>query len=307
MTGRGQDFKGSDLIHLALGGIMMNCGYDPDPNLEYDTPPIAPQIWHAYHIAGEQLATGIIAALIHREKSGEGQDVSVAIHEAVSKNPEQDIMYWVMRRVPLWRLTNRHAAEFPNHSPGICHTKDGRWFITHGMGARDLKNLVPLLAKYGAQADLQPPPPDADLRARQVPGTAGSDEARAHMLDVVQRFVRAWTYAGHAVARGAGCRPPVGAVAQAARECARRALAGAQDLCRCRAPRARPQLPLPDQQMARHQDELAGRPPRAAARRGHRGGARRGGTAARVSRPSRAESPTRGCRRCTTSRFRCKG
>src|ERR1700745_2589508 len=26
------DFKGSDLIHLALGGVMMNCGYDPDPN-----------------------------------------------------------------------------------------------------------------------------------------------------------------------------------------------------------------------------------------------------------------------------------
>ena len=62
------------------------------------------------------------------------------------------------------------------------------------MGARDLKNLVPLLGKYNAQADLQPPPPEADLRARQVPGTAGCDEARSHMLDVVQRFVRAWTY-----------------------------------------------------------------------------------------------------------------
>src|SRR5215469_12016424 len=189
------NFKGSDLIHLALGGVMMNCGYDPDPNLEYDAPPIAPQVWHAYHIAGEQLATGILAALIHRERSGEGQDVSVAIHEAVSKNPELDIMHWVMRRVPLWRLANRHAAEFPNHSPGICHTKDGRWYITHGMGARDLKNLVPLLAKYGMQADLEPPPPDADLRARQVPGSAAGGEARAHMLDVVQRFVRAWTYA----------------------------------------------------------------------------------------------------------------
>jgi len=89
-----KDFKGSDLIHLALGGPMMNCGYDPDPNFEYDTPPIAPQIWHAYHIAGEQMATGIIAALIHRERSGEGQDVSLAIHEAVSKNPEQDLMFW---------------------------------------------------------------------------------------------------------------------------------------------------------------------------------------------------------------------
>jgi crotonobetainyl-CoA:carnitine CoA-transferase CaiB-like acyl-CoA transferase len=189
-----QDLKGSDLVHLALGGVMMNCGYDPDPNFEYDTPPIAPQVWHAYHIAGEQLAVGVVAALIHRQRSGEGQDVSVAIHEAVSKNPELDIMHWVMRRVPLWRLTNRHAAETPNHSPGICHSKDGRWFITHGMGARDLKNLVPLLAKYGAEADLQPPPPDADLRARQVPGSAAGDAARAHMLDIVQRFVRAWTY-----------------------------------------------------------------------------------------------------------------
>ncbi len=188
------DFKGSDLIHLALGGIMMNCGYDPDPNLEYDTPPIAPQMWHAYHIAGEQLATGIIAAAINRHRTGLGQDVSVAVHEAVSKNPELDIMNWVMRRVPLWRMTARHAMETPNASPSIVHTKDGRWFISHGMGARDLKNLVPLLAKYNMQADLQPPGPDVDLKARAVPGSTASDEARAHMLDVVQRFVRAWTY-----------------------------------------------------------------------------------------------------------------
>ncbi|HEY2133077.1 MAG TPA: CaiB/BaiF CoA-transferase family protein, partial [Acetobacteraceae bacterium] len=188
------DFKASDLIHLALGGIMMNCGYDPDPKLEYDTPPIAPQVWHAYHIAGEQLATGIIAALIARHRNGQGQDVSVAVHEAVSKNPELDIMHWVMRRVPLWRLTCRHALEHPNHSPSIMHTKDGRWFISHGMGARDLKALVPLLSKYGMQADLQPPPPDADLKARAVPGSTASDETRAHMIDVVQRFVRAWTY-----------------------------------------------------------------------------------------------------------------
>jgi len=188
------DFKGSDLIHLALGGVMMNCGYDPDPDLQYDTPPIAPQVWHAYHIAGEQLATGITAAAINRHRTGLGQDVSVAVHEAVSKNPELDIMNWVMRRVPLWRLTCRHAAETPNHSPSIVHTKDGRWFMSHGMGARDLKNLVPLLSEYGMQADLQPPGPDVDLKARAVPGSQAGNEERAHMLDVVQRFIRAWTY-----------------------------------------------------------------------------------------------------------------
>ncbi len=274
---------------------MMNCGYDPDPNFEYDTPPIAPQIWHAYHIAGEQMATGIIAALIHRERSGEGQDVSLAIHEAVSKNPEQDLMYWVCRRVPLWRLTCRHASEVPNHSPSICHTKDGRWFITHGMGARDLKNLVPLLGKYNAQADLQPPPPEVDLRARQVPGTAGSDEARAHMLDVVQRFVRAWTYKDMPwrEAQEAGLlwaplrKPHENALDE--HWLARHTFADV------RASRARPLVPLSDQQMAQQHDELAGRPARAAARRGHRGGARRGARGARTCRhtPRRVENPRR--------------
>src|ERR1700731_4203100 len=99
------------------------------------------------------MATGIIAALIHRERSGEGQDVSLAIHEAVSKNPEQDLMYWVCRRGPLVRVNCPPAAPRPH-----------------------------------------PPAPEVDLRARQVPGTAGADEARSHMLDIVQRFVRAWTY-----------------------------------------------------------------------------------------------------------------
>src|SRR5262249_24621820 len=33
-------FKGSDLVHLALGGVMMNCGYDPAPGGAYDLPPI---------------------------------------------------------------------------------------------------------------------------------------------------------------------------------------------------------------------------------------------------------------------------
>src|SRR6478672_9232754 len=40
-------FKGCDLVHLALGDVMMNCGYDPAPGGKYDLPPIAPQMWHA--------------------------------------------------------------------------------------------------------------------------------------------------------------------------------------------------------------------------------------------------------------------
>ncbi|ETX04650.1 MAG: hypothetical protein ETSY2_27565, partial [Candidatus Entotheonella gemina] len=72
------DFKSSDLIHLALGGVVMNCGYDPAPDGTYDLPPVAPQMWHAYHVAGEQLAMSIIAALLYRWRSGKGQNLSCA-------------------------------------------------------------------------------------------------------------------------------------------------------------------------------------------------------------------------------------
>ncbi|HET7714461.1 MAG TPA: CoA transferase, partial [Bauldia sp.] len=187
-------FKGSDLVHLALGGVMMNCGYDPGPGNHYDLPPIAPQIRHAYHIAGEQLVIGILAALIERLDSGLGQDVSCAIHEAVAKNTELDLMSWVMRRAPLFRLTCRHASESVSRVPNVSHTKDGRWYMTWGVGARDRANLVPFLQRYDMAADLQPPNADVDLIARNIPGSSVGDEASAHTLEVIQRFVRAHIY-----------------------------------------------------------------------------------------------------------------
>ena len=92
-------YRGSDLVHLALGGVMMNCGYDPDPDGAYDLPPIAPQMWHAYHVAGEQLSMGILAALVFRHRTGMSQQVSCAVHEAVAKCTEVDLMTTITRHV----------------------------------------------------------------------------------------------------------------------------------------------------------------------------------------------------------------
>jgi crotonobetainyl-CoA:carnitine CoA-transferase CaiB-like acyl-CoA transferase len=189
-----KDFKGSDLVHLALGGVMMNCGYDADPSGVYDLPPIAPQLWHAYHIASETLAVAIVAALVHRHHTGEGQDVSCAVHEAVSKNTEVDLASWVMRRATVFRQTCRHASENTSRVPSISHTKDGRWIMTWGVSARDEAALIPFLQRYGMAADLEKPPADADLKSRSVPGTVAMDERAAHRLEVIQRFVGACTY-----------------------------------------------------------------------------------------------------------------
>ncbi len=197
-TGPWAAWKGSDLVHLALGGVMMNCGYDPNPERLYDLPPIAPQLWHAYHIAGEQLAVGIVAALLHRNRTGEGQEVACAVHEAVSKNTELDLMSWVMLHQPLWRLTCRHAKEEPNHTPTIAHTKDGRWYIAWSLGARDKASLAPFLRRYGMAGMLDDRhgevDPSADQLARSIPGSGANDEEAAMTGDAVQRFVRAYRY-----------------------------------------------------------------------------------------------------------------
>ncbi|HEV8144077.1 MAG TPA: CoA transferase, partial [Methylomirabilota bacterium] len=189
------NFKGSDLIHLALGGVMMNCGYDPAPGGHYDLPPIAPQMWHAFHVAGEQLAFSIVAALLFRWRTGKGQRLSCAIHEAVAKSTEVDLMTWVMRRALVMRQTCRHAREGITPHPSIVHTKDGRWVMAN-LGTRpgETQQLIALLEKYGIDPGLDAEKATIPTSGRYVPGTGPSTAKRDHAMEAVQRFVRAFTY-----------------------------------------------------------------------------------------------------------------
>ena len=196
------DWKGSDLVHLALGGPMMNCGYDPLPDGTYDLPPIAPQMWHSYHIAGEQTAMIIAAALVYRQGTGRGQHLSCAVHEAVAKSTEIDLMSWVMRAVEVRRQTCRHAAEHLSTVPTISQTKDGRWLNTQPQG--DVDKLLPFLDSYGMGTALREDYERAKQAAagksvtgasgRAIPGSGGQTEFGARTLEAVQRIVRKFTF-----------------------------------------------------------------------------------------------------------------
>ena len=190
-TGPWKDFRASDLIHMALGGVMSNCGYDPDLSGKYDVPPIAPQFWQAYHIAGEQLLVGILAALLHRSRTGEGQDVTCAVHEAVSKNTELDVMSWIMRHAPVKRQTCRHAFERTDRIPTICHTKDGRWYMT-GM-SQDETKLIPFLHGYDVARELEVQIGEKE-KGRRVPGSSANSARGMQLIEAVQRLIRAFTF-----------------------------------------------------------------------------------------------------------------
>ncbi|MCY3568037.1 MAG: CoA transferase [Chloroflexi bacterium] len=180
-------YRGSDLVHLALGGPMMNCGYDPQPDGTYDTPPIAPQMWQAYHIAGELTVMNAIGALIDRGRSGRAQTLHTAVHDAVAKNTELDLMSWVYRRARFYRQTCRHAMEQVSPLPMIGPTKDGRWVMALPRGRS--QSLIDFLDRYDMSADLKETPAEAGGASTRSRG-----ETAAHLQEVSQRLIRKFRF-----------------------------------------------------------------------------------------------------------------
>jgi crotonobetainyl-CoA:carnitine CoA-transferase CaiB-like acyl-CoA transferase len=203
-------YRANDLVHLALGGPVMNCGYDPLPDGRYDLPPIAPAAWHSYIIAGEQLVIAILAAVFSRHRTGRGQYLSCAVHEAVAKSTELDLMNWVMRRSPLLRQTARHAAEKVSAVPTIAQTKDGRYLLTMLMGTRNEAQVAAFLQSQGIAGEIEGADAD-EAGKRAIPGSSAVGERSARLMDLVQRFVRKHSYATlpwlEAQAAGVMCAP----------------------------------------------------------------------------------------------------
>jgi crotonobetainyl-CoA:carnitine CoA-transferase CaiB-like acyl-CoA transferase len=153
-SGPWRDYKANDLIHLALGGPMMCCGYDPKPDGTYDTPPIAPQMWHAYQIACNQAFIAAVGALIGRETHGNGELIDVPIHQAVAVSTEVDVPIWIYSKKPVFRQTGRHAVQ--RISPQAqFQTRDGRYsMLLLGITPRESASLIEFLTEKGFGAEL---------------------------------------------------------------------------------------------------------------------------------------------------------
>ncbi len=155
LDGPYRDLKMTDLTQLAMGGVMASCGYDPQPDGVYDTPPIAPEMWQAYHIACEYAVITITAALNFRELTGEGDCIDVSIHEAVSTCTEVALPSYIYNARVVQRQTGRHAGE-GRTLPWLRRTKDGRYVKAFMFwGRRDLRVIIEMLNEAGIAHDLE--------------------------------------------------------------------------------------------------------------------------------------------------------
>ena len=152
-TGPWRDYASSDLLHLAAGGEMASCGYDGSDV------PIAPGGGNAWHMGCHYAYIAIMAALVFRTVSGEGQYIDTSIHEACALTTESAIANYVYRGETLIRQTGRHHAPAPTVRTQF-RAKDGNYvtaLISGGLNPKNVQALADLMDFYGMAGDLKDP------------------------------------------------------------------------------------------------------------------------------------------------------
>lgn len=186
LDGPYRDLKMTDLTHLAMGGVMASCGYDPRPDGVYDTPPIAPGMWQAYHIACENAVIAIITALNFRELPGEGECIDVSIHEAVSLCTEVALPTYIYNTKVVQRQTGRHAG-LGSTPPWLRRTKDGRYVKAFLFwSGRDVRIISEILNEAGIAHDLA-------SDAYRALAKSSPAEAQAHFSATIDTLVASMT------------------------------------------------------------------------------------------------------------------
>ena len=190
LTGFGQDgpyrdYKSSDIVSLAMGGIMHSCGYDDVPN----TPPIRPSGDHGNKIASHYGLIGTLSALIHRDFTGRGQYIDASAHEACSSTTEAALPTYLYQEKVVFRQTGRHHGAVPTPKT-LCKTSDNKYIIVFQLfnNLNSWLSLVKWMTAEGMAEDL------GDERFKEMARhrTRTSEEAD-YAFEIVRKFVAAHT------------------------------------------------------------------------------------------------------------------
>jgi len=161
-----RDRPGLDRNGIALGGLLGITGYE-------DRPPVRPGVIIADYLTALFNTIGVLAALVERERSGEGQGVELSLYESVLRVMEWTVAGFDRLGIVRTRTGNRLANSAPLDNYA---TSDGRYVCIAAAG--DV--LFPRLAKAIGRPDLL-----EDERFSSL-------GARAQNADAINEIVAAW-------------------------------------------------------------------------------------------------------------------
>jgi len=142
---------GYDIIGQAMGGLMSTTGWPGGPATRSGTP-------LGDVLGGLNLAIGVLAALINRQKTGLGEKIDVALVDSVASAMENITMiYQATGRIPQ-RIGNRYESTYPYDS---FPANDGDVIIAAGNN-----KLFSILCEIMEQSELKNDPRFIDVKSR---------------------------------------------------------------------------------------------------------------------------------------------
>ena len=112
------EWPGQDLLVQAMSGALFSAGRP-------DEPPVAAPYFLADAVTAYSAFEGVLAALLHRERTGEGQLVQVNMLDAVIALQMQELSVHTVGGVPQTRSEEVHAHSYIRAPYGIFTTADG--------------------------------------------------------------------------------------------------------------------------------------------------------------------------------------
>jgi crotonobetainyl-CoA:carnitine CoA-transferase CaiB-like acyl-CoA transferase len=131
-----RDRPGQDLLVQAMSGAMLSAGRAGEPPT-----PAGQYIVDA--VTASTAFEGVLAALLHRERTGEGQLVTVNMLDAITTLQMQELSVFTVGHVPQTRSAEPHGHVYIRAPYGIFATTDG--YIA--LGFADLEQLGSLIGE----------------------------------------------------------------------------------------------------------------------------------------------------------------
>lgn len=117
---------GQDVLAQAMSGAMARKSHDHHPTAIYATA-------ICDYSAGMHLVQGILLALLQREKTGEGQEVSVSLYSSMIAAQMQEAAMWMMR--------GRHLNWAAMPLSGVFKTTDGEVVMVGAFKENPLRDI----------------------------------------------------------------------------------------------------------------------------------------------------------------------
>jgi len=113
-----RDRPGQDMLLQAMTGSMLSGGRDGEP-------PRAAGLFLADAVTASTAFEGVLAALLHRERTGEGQLVTVNMLDALTTLQMQELSVYTVGGVPQKRGSEPNAHVYIRAPYGVFATSDG--------------------------------------------------------------------------------------------------------------------------------------------------------------------------------------